>query len=322
MAKKLLKKLFIISILIFFVFIFVIIFGQENLKEDSNLKSISIKAHINSDSSIDITETWNFYLESSSEFYRIVKTYKDSEITDFSVTDGIGQIYEYVSDWNKVSSVEKDYKISTEQITLEKIKLIWGRGYDRKKLEEIYQNLDEMSKLYWLRYHNTRSYTIKYKINNFVKNVDDGQIINWNFFDSSINFKPHKLQVEISSDEPFENNNQIWTNANISNHIEDGKIYIETKKILNGTEKLFFYSSFEPNTFNSNTMLLGTKDSLLKETKKDSFVFWLEKTIAKLGKVLYKTLIVISPVLIIILIKFSSAVSVTTKEFVFGVRHK
>jgi len=315
------KVLFVlISILILFCIGFIVAITSN--PEDTNLDSIFIKAHINSDSSVDIVEDWNLSYEYVPKYYRYVKLHKNSEITSLNVKDGLGQLYEYVPSWDSVASVERDYKTSMEKITPETTKLLWGIGYDEKVYEDIYNNVDELSKLYLFSNYNKRSYTIQYKINNFVKNVDDGQIIQWNFFDTFSNLRPNKLKLEISSDKPFENNHQIWNNRNMSSYIKDGKIYIETKDELKGTENLFFVSSFKPNTFNSNIILSGTKDSWLDETKREAFSFWLEKTLTKTVEILKNIIILFGLIFSFIFFKLYMSAPTSSQSNTLGIKHK
>lgn len=164
------------------LFPFKIVFADEH-----SLESIHIHTFIHEDGSATITEIRKAYLTEGTENYIVIENLGKSEITNFIVEEN-GITYEFVENWNMdASQAEKAFKngiIKTEK----GYELCWGIGE-----------------------YGAHEYVVQYKVTNFIKQLDDAQILFWRYINDQTNIPPKRVRIEIEADRPLTSETEkIW----------------------------------------------------------------------------------------------------------------
>src|SRR5699024_786103 len=155
---KPIKKLFTVLAL-FFVFSLICI-PHVHANE---MASITYDVELQADGSGIITESRRMYLTEDTEIYITFDHLSGSEVTDFEVSD-FGEPLEEESDWDvSASREEKAGKYGIVE-TSDGIELCWGIGD-----------------------YGEHEYTVTYTMTNLVRQLEDGQGMNWQFFNGENN---------------------------------------------------------------------------------------------------------------------------------------
>ncbi len=154
-----LKNKFILSISI----LFILIFGLSGVSKAGSLylNKIDFNVQINSDGSINVTETWDIDISSTNTLYKTFKKDKSkyAEITNVNVkeiTKGIEKNLTKTNEW--AYHVKKDYYYGTENED-DNFEIGWGVGLDNSKARKTYEisytvkdaitKYNDYSELYW-----------------------------------------------------------------------------------------------------------------------------------------------------------------------------
>lgn len=164
-------------LLLSLVFILLLTSFSRVYAQDHRLESLDIDVLIHSDGSATITERRLANLIEGTENYIVIENMGDSEIHSFTVMED-GVSYDYVEDWNiNASREEKTFKNGIIE-TSAGYELAWGIGE--------------------YGYHD---YTLKYTVTNFIKQLNDSQILFWRFVNDYTNIPPESLTITIRSDD-------------------------------------------------------------------------------------------------------------------------
>src|SRR5699024_5082430 len=110
-----------------------------------------------------------------------------SEIKDFTVEEN-GERFTYVDDWDIDASLE-----------------------DKRKKNGIIKNGDEYELIWGVGDYGDHTYTVEYTITDFVKQLEDDQMIFWRFVNDKTNIPPEDVTVEIETDKGFNKDTEkIW----------------------------------------------------------------------------------------------------------------
>lgn len=222
---KTIKKIFLRLL----VFISLCIFSTK--VSANTINSIEMDVYIDLNGNAQITEIWNTYLNEGTEGYRPYTKLGNSTISNFSVTDETGIIYENLSNWNTSASFyEKAYKSGINHIP-NGLELCWG-----------------------ISEYGNKTYTLKYKINNFVTQYTDTQGIYFNF----LNLKQYigNAKITIHSDYSFSlDNARIWAFGNKGTiNFENGNIVLNSNRSLNEEQYMTVLVRFEKNLFDTSNI--------------------------------------------------------------------
>ncbi len=145
-----------------------------------------------------ITETRQMYLTEDTEIYIVMENLGGSEVTDFHVSD-FGEPLTYEPNWDiDASREEKAGKYGIVE-TSNGQELSWGIGE-----------------------YGEHEYTVTYTITDMVRQLEDGQGMNWRLFDGRDNINPEEVTLTITGPEPFTTDDtRIWGFG------FDGEIYLE-----------------------------------------------------------------------------------------------
>lgn len=227
--------------------ILMFIFSSLNVyASDLSLESLDINVFINSDGSARFTENRIANINQGSENYIVIGNLGQSTIKDFVVYEN-GQAYEYVDKWNINASREEKIQKNSIITTSSGYELSWGIGeYGR------------------------HDYTLEYTITDFVKELEDAQIIFWQFVNPDTNTPPEELRITIESDYDFsEEEEKIWGFG------FDGSINFEEGKILALSNSPLSRENYATILTKLPQEMFGTQDVLNKsfeEIRETAFV--------------------------------------------------
>ncbi len=208
---KIIKKFFIISI---FIFISLIILSiKSNASSDLLLNNLDFNAFINSDGSMDITETWDIKIKDTNTLFKTFKSdsgkYKD--ITNIQVTDITnGENKEFRQINTLMYHVTKNcyYGLINDDGNFE---IAWGVGLDNSS--------------------DTKKYKISYTVQDAISKHNDYAQLYWQFIGSDFEINAKKVTGSIILPGQVENKDEI----RVWGHTEDlnGEIYVTDLNKIN-----------------------------------------------------------------------------------------
>lgn len=149
----------------------------------NEMSSIAYDVELQADGSGIITETRKMYLTEDTEIYITFDRLSGSEVTDFHVSD-FGEPLEEESDWDvSASREEKAGKYGIVE-TSDGVELCWGIGD-----------------------YGEHEYTVTYTMTNMVRQLEDGQGMNWQFFNGKGNIPPEEVTIRIAGPQSFDQDN-------------------------------------------------------------------------------------------------------------------
>ena len=205
-----LKRFFIFS----FILLGLFVIQSNNSFADTFYKN-EIKVRINKDGSADIESIMDFQASKGTEYYIPIGNLGTSKIENFRVSeikDGEEIPYESLEYWNTKLSREQKAGKSGVLKTSTGYELCFGFGEYKRK-----------------------TFVLRYKVTNFVKLLNDSDMIFWKFVNDKLSAPPKEVKVTISKEEgKFENtNSKIWAFGN------KGKIeFIDGNIIFNSLNSL------------------------------------------------------------------------------------
>ncbi|WBB38711.1 DUF2207 domain-containing protein [Parvimonas micra] len=189
--KNFFKRFFIFS----FILLGLFVIQSNNSFADTFYKN-EIKVRINKDGSADIESIMDFQASKGTEYYIPIGNLGTSKIENFRVSeikDGEEIPYESLEYWNTKLSREQKAGKSGVLKTSSGYELCFGFGeYQRK------------------------TFVLRYKVTNFIKLLNDSDMIFWKFVNDNLSAAPKEVKVTISKEEgKFDNtNSKIWAFGN------------------------------------------------------------------------------------------------------------
>lgn len=206
-----------------------------NVYASDTIKDMNIDIFIDNDGSAIIKEKWDTSVSQSSNYTEWYKQYfnlGNSEIKDLKVSMN-GTNYTTIEDWDiNASFSEKEYKAGIHYVS-DGDEICWG-----------------MSK------YGDNTYTIEYKITNFVNNLSDSQMVYWAIVPQEFDFPINKIYVKIHSDFNYDKAWDVWGYGYEGYaYIYDGYIEMSTEHGLNSNEYMVVLIKFPSGTFNTTSNL-------------------------------------------------------------------
>lgn len=148
---------------------------------------ISILIELQSDGSARFTEVWNIDASQGTEMYLVKSNLGDIAITDFQVSeDGVPFVFE--ENWNSGRSIEAKAGRCGIARHSDSRELCWGLGS-----------------------YGHHSFTVKYRMSNVVKSLNDYDILHMQLVNPGIKPSPDEVSVEITAPCPLSDRNaRIW----------------------------------------------------------------------------------------------------------------
>ena len=203
----------------------------------NSISKIDMDIYIDNDGNATITETWDAYVNQGTEGYHPYFNIGNSSIEVLSASmDGIPYTVDYYWDINKSLS-EKAYKAG---------------------LYETYNSdvgSTEYDICFGLTNYGTHKYEVKYKINKFVTNSEDSDIVYWTLIPHDFSVEPQNVYIKIYSDFRYEDTLDVWGygKKGAPCYVYDGYIEMTTDgKQLDSDEYLTILVKFPKDTFNKN----------------------------------------------------------------------
>jgi len=229
------KKLSIVFISLFsFFFCFCNVYAN-------SINNIDMDIYIDELGNATVTEIWNTYLDSGTEGYKSFSDMENAFVSDFKVSDDTGTIYQYQDNWDVKSSFDsKKYKNGIYK-TYEGVDLCWG-----------------------ISNYGERTYTLTYKINNFINKYTDKQGIYFKLLnlDQSVD----NVNIEVRSYIPLTiDNSKIWGFGYTGevNFIDNG--IVMTVGELSSYEYVTLMVRFETDIFNTSSYINKSFDDIYEE---------------------------------------------------------
>lgn len=192
---------------IFFMFLFIILTTiKSNASSNLHLKELAFDASINTDGSINVTETWDIEIEETNTLFKTFKTdmSKYSDITNVQVSEITnGSTRNFTKINTLMYHVTKDsyYGMINDDGNFE---IAWGVG------------LDDSSA--------TKKYQISYTVEDAVAKYNDYAELYWQFVGSDFEINADKITgtITLPSQAPSKDEIKVW------GHTEDlnGEIYV------------------------------------------------------------------------------------------------
>ncbi len=235
-----------ISLLVVVLIVFINIFSIENsFADDHKVEQQDINVFINNDGSVKIREKRKAYLSEGTENYIVIGNLGSSKIKDFKVEED-GQVYDYIDNWDiDASRSEKKFKNGIID-TGDGYELSWGIGE-----------------------YGSHDYTLEYTITDFIKELEDGQILFWRFINDDLNTPPEKVTVTIESEKAFtQDEEEIYSFGYTGDiNFKDGKILAESSQPLTSSNYLTVLVGFPQGMFSTNDYI----DKSFEEVKDQAF---------------------------------------------------
>jgi len=184
-------------------------------------------------------------LSEGTENFIVIDNLGESTITDFSVYED-GKMYDYVDDWDiNWSREQKTFKNGVIK-EKEHYELAWGIGEYGK-----------------------HEYELTYTVTEFIKQLEDSQMMFWQFVNSDTNIPPQRVAVTIETDKSLaEGSERIWAfgfDGDI--HFEDGKIVAKSNTPLSESDYVTILTEFPNSNFGTNDVI----DQTFEEVKEQAF---------------------------------------------------
>lgn len=246
MKNKLIYKLFTLSFL--FALLVSVVNPMNTNAATHELEELNIQVELNQDGSALIKEHRIATLSEGTENYIIIGNLGESTIKDFTVTEN-GTTYEYVDNWN-IDATRED-KINKNGIIKEKdhYELAWGIGEYGK-----------------------HEYHLQYTVTDFIKQLDDSQMLFWQFVNDETNIPPKRVTVEIEADKPLtEDEERIWAFGFEGDiHFEDDKIIAKNDSPLTSSNYVTILTEFPDNEFATNDVINSSFEEIKEKAMSGS----------------------------------------------------
>ncbi len=217
---------------LFFVIISILLFLPIGVKANT-IYDIDMSIYVDKNGDALVTETWTVNLSQGTEGYKPYYNLGNATITDFNVK--LNNInYTYINNWNVNGSLQsKAYKNGINYIN-NGLELCWG-----------------ISK------YGNNVYTLSYKINSFVSQNEDSQMIYWTLIPHDLSSKPQNVHIKIYSDNKYSDDLPVWGYGNYGGtaYVYDGYIEMNSEGTLNSDEYMTILVKFPLNTFNTTNII-------------------------------------------------------------------
>ncbi len=238
--NKITKMLIICCILIIGACIF-----QEPLYANS-MQRLEFKVSLQKDGSGIVKENRQMNLTEDTEIYIVMENLGGSEISDFKVSD-FGVPLEFKPEWDIYASREEKAGKYGIVVTEKGSELCWGIGE-----------------------YGDHEYEVSYTISGMVRQLKDGQALNWKFFEGTGNINPKEFYITIEGPEAFtDENTRIWGFGFAGEiWLKEGKLEAYSSKALQENNHItvlmqFAGKPFQPSLGLENT--LAEQEAIAKE---------------------------------------------------------
>lgn len=231
------KKYLICLLLLFIPFIKV---------NANSISKIEMDIHVDNDGNATVTETWDATYYDKTEYYHPYFNLGNSTIEIISASmDDKPFTIDY--NWNIHNSFsEKAYKTG------------------------IYKDGNEVDVCFGITEYGLHHYVVKYRINKFVANLEDADMIYWTLMPYDFSVEPQSVYIKIYSDFRYEDTLDVWGygKKGAPCYVYDGYIEMTTDGTkLKTNEYLTILVKFPKDTFNKTNELGQDFDYYFKQAE-------------------------------------------------------
>ena len=217
----------------FLVLLFLAVFALFGNVKANSISKILMYIYVDSAGTAHVTETWKCSASEGTEIYHPYYNLGNSQIQNFSVTEG-NSTYETLSYWKTSGSLSsKAYKCGINRIS-NGVELCWG-----------------ISK------YGTHTYIAKYDITNFVSELSDGnQMIYWTLIPYDFSNSIGDVYIKIYTDFNMPQNIDVWGYGNTGYaYVYNGYIEMDSNGRLPSSNYLTILAKFPKGSFNTQNKL-------------------------------------------------------------------
>lgn len=209
---------------------------QSNTEENKNaniFNQISMEIYIDESGNAQVIEKWNCNVNVGTEIYHSYGNLGKSEITNLVVSDN-NKTYTTLKEWNTTGTLDDKAYNCGINYTNNGVELCWG-----------------------ISNYGLNTYTAKYKISNFVAQLEDSQMIYWTLIPYNFSTSIGKVKVKIYTNQYFDDNTKLWGYGNYRGtcKLDNGTIYIESNGSLTPSESVIILAKLPQNMFNTDNKL-------------------------------------------------------------------
>jgi len=218
------------------------------LAKEQKLESIDIHTFIHEDGSATITEIRNATLLDGTENFDIIENLGKSEIIDFTVEEN-GKVYEFIEHWNiDASREEKSFKNGIIK-TDDGYELTWGIGE-----------------------YGSHEYILQYTVTNFVKQLEDSQVLFWRYVNDGTNIPPEKVTIEVETEKELNvDDEKIWAFGFEGEiNFDNGKVIAQSDAPLSNNHYATILIKFADGQFATSDIINKTFEEVREEAFIDS----------------------------------------------------
>ena len=216
----------------------------------NHIYSIDSSVYIDEKGTATIKEVWNVDGSDGTEWYKAMYNLGNSKISDFTVSmDGVDLTYK---NWNVSESLNEKKGYYGINYTSSGPELCFGK-YDYKK----------------------HTFTLNYKISNFIFNVSDAQVIYFKFIYTLSDVTFDDFSITISTYYDLPDTIDVWGYGyNGYAYVSDGKIYLSNKDSMKDNYAVLL-AKFPTGTFNTTNSYSKYSDfsSVLSKANENTFEY-------------------------------------------------
>ena len=196
---------------------------------DWDIHDINVNVRLYRDGSAIVSEIWNISAQEGTEVYIPRTNLGDIEISDFSVSDETGEMYKFEERWDVDRSLaRKAGRCGFHRIS-GGVELCWGLGS-----------------------YGTHTYSIRYRMSNVVKSLNDYDVLHLQLINEEISAPPQHVKVTIEAQNEQIDTSwvRIWGfgfHGNAS--FEDGKAVYESTDRFRYESSLIALMRFDKGVF-------------------------------------------------------------------------
>lgn len=219
---------------IFLCLLLVIVFGIgiKNVKANT-INSISMDIYVDNYGDAYVTEVWNCYLSSGTELYHPYFNLGKSKISNLTVSES-SKTYTTLSSWEVDASFNnKAYKCGINKVS-NGVELCWGASN-----------------------YGSHVYTVKYKIEKFVSELTDSQMIYWTLIPKGFSNSVKDVTINIHTDFSIEDTIDVWGYGKYGGtaYVYNGNIQFNSMSTLTSSEYMTILIKFPQGTFNTSNKI-------------------------------------------------------------------
>ena len=209
----------------------------------NSISDIKMDIYVDNDGNATVTETWKASYYDKTEYYHPYFNLGNSTI-DIIGASIDGREYTIEENWDIHRSFnEKAYKTG------------------------IYKTGNEVDVCFGITEYGLHTYVVKYRINKFVANLEDSDMIYWTLMPYDFSVEPQNVYIKIYSDFKYEDTLEVWGygKKGVPCYVYDGYIEMTTDgDKLNTDEYLTILVKFPKDTFEKNNQLENNFDYYFK----------------------------------------------------------